>query len=331
MRVTTLDAHIGGAAVRLVTSGLPRIGGESMAERRLSFEDAAGDVGLLLTREPRGHAGMVGVVLTEGDRADADAGLLFFTGAGARPLSGHAAMGAAALALNHGLVTPRTPDVLHIDSESGAAALHVAARDGDQRVTAIRFEGPPAAVLRGDVRVTTSRRTLRVDVAWSGSEVVAIVEGEAAGVPLSSAHALELRRAALELITTLDAMLTLTPPGLRNTVPVTACAFVGPASDLGADVRSVLVRGDGSVSRSPSVSGTTAVSVVLAAMGLLTPGAVCRHESLSGTSSIAEATPSPLDPAALMAVAVTAEVHATGNHEFVLEPGDRLTRGVPWL
>ena len=122
-------------------------------------------------------------------------------------------------------------------------------------------------------------------------EVVAIVEGEAAGVPLSSAHALELRRAALELITTLDAMLTLTPPGLRDTVPVTACAFVGPASDLGADVRSVLVRGDGSVSRSPSVSGTTAVSVVLAAMGLLTPGAVCRHESLSGTSWIAEATP----------------------------------------
>jgi proline racemase len=237
MRVTTLDAHIGGAAVRLITAGLPRIVGESMAERRLSFEDAAADVGLLLTREPRGHAGMVGVVLTEGDRADADAGLLFFTGAGARPLSGHAAMGAAALALNHGLVTPRTPDVLHIDSESGAAALHVAARDGDQRVTGIRFEGPPAAVLRGDVRVTTSRRTLRVDVAWSGSEVVAIVEGEAAGVPLTSAHSLELRRAALELITTLDAMLTLTPPGQPEAVPVTACAFVGPATDLGADVR----------------------------------------------------------------------------------------------
>ena len=78
-----------------------------MAERRLSFENTAGDVSLLLTREPRGHAGVVGVVLTEADRPDADAGMLFFTGAGSRPLSGHAAMAAAALALNHGLVTPR--------------------------------------------------------------------------------------------------------------------------------------------------------------------------------------------------------------------------------
>lgn len=328
MRVTTLDAHIGGAAVRLVTSGLPRIEGASMAERRIGFEQTAGEVGWLLTREPRGHAGVVGVVLTEPDRADADAGVLCFTGAGARALSGHAVMAATALALNHGLVTPRTPDVVHIDSEAGAAAVRVVARDG-QRVTAVRFEGPPAAVLRGSVRVTTSRRTVRVDLAWSGSEVVAIVEGEAAGVPLSSGHALDLRRAALELITTLAEMLTLTPPGQRDAVPVTACAFVGPATDVHADVRSVLVRADGSVARSPSVSGTAAVSVVLAAMGLLVPGAVSRHESLSGTSWTAEATPSASDPA-LMVVAVTAEVHATGAHEFILEAGDPLTRGVPW-
>ena len=266
-----------------------------MAERRLSFENVASDVSLLLTREPRGHAGVVGVVLTEADRPDADAGMLFFTGAGIRPLSGHAAMAAAALALNHGLVTPRLPDLLEIDSESGAVSVVVAGRDSQRRVRAVRFEGPPAAVLRGNVRVTTSRRTVRVDVAWSGSEVVAIVEGEAAGVPLSSSHTLELRRRALELIATLDEMLTLTPPGHSTAVPVTACAFVGPATDLNADVRSVLVRNDGTVGRSPSASGTASVSVVLAAMGLLSPGAVCRHESLSGTSWTAEVTPGSQD------------------------------------
>ena len=157
---------------------------------------------------------------------------------------------------------------------------------------------------------------------------MAIVEGEAAGVPLSPSHTLELRRAALELITTLDEMLTLTPPGHSAAVPVTACAFVGPATDLNADVRSVLVRSDGNVGRSPSVSGTAAVSVVLAAMGLLTPGAVSRHESLSGTSWTAEATPSTHDPAAPTTVAVTAEVYATGTHEFVVETGEPLTRGV---
>jgi proline racemase len=331
MCVTTLDAHVGGAAVRLVTSGLPAIDGASMSQRRLSFEQVAGDVCLRLTREPRGHAGLVGVVFTEGDRADADAGLLFFTGAGTRSLSGHAAMAASALALNHGLITPRTTDVLRLDTEPGPVMVRVASRDARQRVRAVRFEGPPAAVLRGNVRVTTSLRPVRVDVAWSGSEVVAIVEGEAAGVPLSSSHALELRRTALDLITTLDAMLTLTPPGCSDAAPISACALVGPASDLRSDVRSVMVRSDGSVSRSPSASGTAAVSVVLAAMGVLAPGAVCRHESLSGTSWTAEATPCAHDPAALTDVAITAEVHATGSHEFVLEPEDQMTCGVQWL
>ena len=329
MRVTTLDAHVGGAAVRLATSGLPRIDGASMAERRLSFDRVADDVSLLLTREPRGHAGLVGVVLTEADRPDADAGMLFFTGAGPRALSGHAAMAAAALALNHQLLTTQAPDVLRLDSESGPFSIGIAARDVRQRVRAVRFEGPPAAVLRANTRVTTTRRTVRMDIAWSGSEVVAIVEGEAAGVPLSSSHTLELRRAALELLAALDE-LVLAPPGHVDAVPVTACAFVGPATDLGADVRSVLVRSDGHVSRSPSASGTAAVSVVLVAMGLLAPGAVYRHESLSGTSWTAEAMPSPLDPDTLTTVAVTADVYATGVHEFLVDVGDPLTRGVLW-
>ena len=331
MRVTTLDAHVGGAAVRLLTSGVPRIDGASMAERRLSLEAVAEDVSFLLTREPRGHAGVVGVILTEAERVDADAGLLFLTGAGGRGLSGHAAMAAAALALNHGLVTPRTPDVLRFDTEAGPVVVLVATRDASHRVRAVRYEGPPAAVLRGDVRMTTSRRTVRVDIAWSGSELVAIVEGEAAGVPLSSSHALELRRTAHEIITTLDGMLALTPPGHAAVAPIAACAFVGPATDLHADVRSVLVRSDGTVSRSPSASGTAAVSVVLAAMGMLTPGAVCRHESLSSTSWTAEATPVEESDSALMTVALTAEVHATGMHEFVLDAGDPLRRGVAWL
>ena len=44
MRVITLDAHVGGAAVRLATSGLPRVDGGSIAERSVQFERVAGDL-----------------------------------------------------------------------------------------------------------------------------------------------------------------------------------------------------------------------------------------------------------------------------------------------
>jgi proline racemase len=330
MAITTLDAHVGGAAVRLVTAGLPRIEGTSMAERRTSFDIVAGDLGLCLTSEPRGHAGMVGVALTEPDRVEADAGMLFFTGAGPRRLSGHAAIAAAALALDHRLITPRVADVVRLDTEAGAVTVQVVGRP-DGRVRRLRYAGPPAAVLRGNVRATAARRGIRADLAWSGSEIVAIVEGEALGVPLAASHTLELRRAALDVIATLDEMLLLTPPGATDPAPVSACALVGPAADPHADVRAVLVRADGTVARSPSASGTAAVAVVLAAMGLVAPGAVSRHESLSGTSWTAEAAPHGGGPADPRGVAIVADVHPTGTHELVVERGDPLPRGVRWL
>lgn len=330
MGLTTLDAHVGGAAVRLVSAGLPRIEGASMAERRSSFDLVAGDLALCLVSEPRGHAGMVGVVLTEPDRADADAGMLFFTGAGPRRLSGHAAMAAVALALDHRLMTPRVDGVVRLDSEAGAVAVHVVGRDADGRVRRLRYEGPPAAVLRGNVRATAARRGIRADLAWSGSEVVAIVEGEALGVPLSVSHTPELRRTGLEVIATLGETLLVTPPGATDPAPVSACALVGPAGDPHADVRSVLVRSDGTVARSASASGTAAVAVVLAAMGLVAPGATSRHESLSGTSWTAEVAPHAGDSAGPRTVAIVADVFPTGTHEFVIASGDPLPRGVLW-
>lgn len=329
MRVRTLDAHVGGAAVRLVVAGLPAVDGETMAERQASFEARAAGLALGLTREPRGHAGLVGVALTLPERPDADAGMLFFTGAGPRRLSGHAAMAAAALALDHGIITPRRPGAIEVDTDAGPIALRVIARTAEGRVRAVRYEGPPASVLRGGVRVTTSRRTVGLDLAWSGSEVVAIVEGEGAGVPLSAAHTLDLRQRAQELLAALEGAVSVTPPGHSTPSPATAVAFVGPPASEQAFVRTVMVRADGTIARSASASATAAVSVVLAAMGLLPPGAASRHESLSGTSWIAEVTPAGASDG-LATVAISGEVFETGALDLVFDRSDPMTQGALW-
>ena len=324
MRVTTLEAHVAGAAVRLVTSGIPSIDGATMVERQQSFEARASAIALRLTREPCGHAGMVGVVLTEAEQPDADAGLLFFTGAGPRGHSGHAAMGAIVLARANGLLTSSRA-LAALDTPAGPCLVELL-RAGNGSSARVRYEGPPATVVRGNQRVTVRSRTLRLDLAWSGTEIVAIVEGESAGVPLSAAHTLELRRAAREILEVLEGMVAPIPPGHREAVAPSACVFVGPASTTDADVRAVMVRADGSVSRSPSASGTAAVAVVLAAMGLLPPGAPSRHESLSGTSWLAEVT----SAGELSKVAITADVHQTGACDWHLEAGDPLMRGALW-
>ena len=58
MRVKTIDAHVAGAAIRLVTAGLPAIEGDTMSERRASFEAAADGIRRLICLEPRGHAAL---------------------------------------------------------------------------------------------------------------------------------------------------------------------------------------------------------------------------------------------------------------------------------
>ncbi len=324
MRVTTLEADVAGAAVRLVTSGVSSAAGTTMVERQQSFEADTSAVTLQLTREPCGHAGMVGVVLTEPERAEAEAGLLFFTGAGMRDHSGHAAMGAIVLARTHGLLTSGRVETA-LDTVGGPCLVTLLP-PGERSGTRVRYQGPPAAVVRGNQRVTVRGRVLRFDVAWSGTEVVAIVEGESAGVPLSATHTLELRRTAREILEVLGGMVPAVASGEREGASPEACVFVGPATGPDADLRAVMVRGDGSVSRSPSASGTSAVAVVLAAMGLVPPGAAARLESLSGTSWTAEVTPD----GERSRVAITAEVIETGACQWHVDVGDPLTRGVVW-
>lgn len=327
MRVTTLDAHVAGGAVRLVTSGVPTLDGQTMSEKRSSFEQIAGHIAEALCREPRGHAGVVGVVLTEAERDEADCGMLFFTGDGSRALSGHAAMGAAALALDAAILTPREPGVVAIDTEAGVVRIEYDAR-APRWPRRLRCTGPPASVVRGAAGVTTGRRPIRLDIAWSGSELVAVVDGESAGVPMSARHTLELRRAALELLEAIEGTIRVPQPESDARAEVGACAFVGPSSDDRADVRAVMIRADGSISRTPSASASAAIAVVLAAMGVARQGSQTRIESLAGLAWSAElGTPSA---EGRWPVTIVGEAHPTGSHEFRLEPSDPLLRGAGW-
>ncbi len=327
MRVSTLDAHVAGGAVRLLTSGLPSLEGATIAERRSSFEARAGAIADALSREPRGHSGLVGVVLTEPERADADCGMVFFSGEGPRQLSGHAAMAAGTVAVSRGLIAPRVSNRVEIDTEAGPLRLDVAG-EGTGWPRRARLAGPRAHVVRGAAPVMTTRRTLSVDIAWSGSELVAVVDGESAGVPLSPAHTLELRRGGREVLGAISETLRVTHPVDGSRGEVTGCVFVGPPSDDHADVRAVMVRDDGSVSRTASASASSALAVVLAAMGVSATGRPMRHENLAGLSWDVELDAE--EGEGQWRIAIAADVYLTGEHVFELTDADPMLRGAVW-
>src|SRR5262249_28984124 len=157
----------------------------TLAERAQSLMSSSGHALLSLSREPRGHAGTIVVVLAPPDRDDADAGLVFIGSDGLLMFDGEALIGAVALATARGLVMPRRAGRLEIDTLAGAVTAWTRSHTG---ADAVAFAAPPATVLRANQLLTYGNRAVHVDLVWTGWEVAAIVDAEAAGAPLVAAR-----------------------------------------------------------------------------------------------------------------------------------------------
>ena len=330
MRISTVDGHVAGAAVRLVTGGVPALAGKTLRERHDALARDADDVRQLLCREPRGHSGIVGVMLAQPDRADADAGLLFFHAHGYSTFCGHALIGALGLAVNHRLLTVGDRRRIEIDTVAGAVTAHLLPDGMHARVSALRYDAMPALVCRARARAMVGRRAVSADIVWSGSELLAIVDAESAGVPLVASRLRDIQHAGVEITEAFDDALRVTPPGQAAPIAIAGSVFVGPAGSDAADLRSVAVYGDGTVDRSPSGSGTAAACAVLAAMGTIAPGGVLRNESLSGTSMTAVLREmGDTDGDTHVRVSIEAPFFETGQHVFIHEADDDVY-GLDW-
>src|SRR3954453_979332 len=107
MIIRTLDAHTAGEPLRLIVDGYPAIEGETMLEKRAWVEEHCDQLRTALMLEPRGHADMYGALLTEPERDDSDAGVLFMHNEGYSTMCGHGIIAVVTIALERGLILPR--------------------------------------------------------------------------------------------------------------------------------------------------------------------------------------------------------------------------------
>src|SRR5512134_1595577 len=117
--IRAIDAHVGGQPIRLVIEGVPPLSGRTMTRKREALSRQADHVRRAVVLEPRGHADMCAALLTEPVTPGAHAGLLFMHGEGFTPLSGHAVIGAATIALERGLISG-PGETLTFDTEAGS-------------------------------------------------------------------------------------------------------------------------------------------------------------------------------------------------------------------
>ncbi|MDP6897427.1 MAG: proline racemase family protein, partial [Rhodospirillales bacterium] len=134
---TCIDAHTCGNPVRVVAGGGPELDGATMLERRRHFLAEYDWIRTGLMYEPRGHEVMSGSILYEPTRDDCDLGILFIEVSGCLPMCGHGTIGTVTVALERGLVTPKTPGVLRLDTPAGLVEATYCEENG--RVSAVRI------------------------------------------------------------------------------------------------------------------------------------------------------------------------------------------------
>ncbi len=277
-----VDGHTCGNPVRVVAGGGPLLEGATMSERRRHFMAEYDWVRTGLMFEPRGHDIMSGTILYPPTRPDCDVGLLYIEVSGCLPMCGHGTIGTVTTMIERGLVRPRTPGTLRLDTPAGLVIADY--RQVGDYVESVKLTNVPAFLHSRDVTVDMPELggALTVDIAYGGN-FYAIIEAQERFRDMADFSAADLVRLSPLLRKRINAQLTVVHPEDQTIRGVSHILWTGKAQHADADARNAVFYGDKAIDRSPCGTGTSARMAQRCARGLMKPGDRFVHESIIGS------------------------------------------------
>ena len=333
-KIRTIDSHAAGEPLRLVIEGLPGPEGRTMLEKRAWAIKRLDHLRRAIMLEPRGHTDMYGALLTEPVTKNADAGILFMHNEGWSTMCGHGIIAVTTIALQRELIWSKTdqkPATLGVryDTPAGevAARAQLAYQGEAMRVQSVAFRNVPSFVFEPSVLVSIGGRRIPVDIAFGGA-FYAIVDAEAAGVPIDASRLPELRMLGMAIAREVERLRRVVHPLDSGLEGIYGTIFTAPALLPEAHLRNVTIFADAEVDRSPCGTGTAAVMAVLNDMGLLLDDVPFVHESIVGTTfsgRVVDRMQVGDRPAIVPEIEGSAWI--TGEHAFLVDGDDPLKAG----
>ena len=276
-----IDGHTCGNPVRVVTSGGPELEGETMLARRAHFMRNYDWVRTGLMYEPRGHDQMSGTILYPSTREDCDIAVLFIETSGCLPMCGHGTIGTVTIAIEEGLVTPKTPGKLILDTPAGKVVAEYRMEGG--YVEEVRITNVPSFLYATGLSATCPHLgELTVDVAYGGN-FYAIVEPQANFTDMADYSVSDLIRWSPDLRAALNAKYEFVHPVEPDIKGLTHIMWTGRPTVECATARNAVFYGDKAIDRSPCGTGTSARMAQRHARGELALGDDFIHESIIGS------------------------------------------------
>jgi len=279
-----IDAHTCGNPVRLVAGGGPLLQGGSMSERRQHFLKEYDWIRKGLMFEPRGHDMMSGSILYPPSNPENDVAVLFIETSGCLPMCGHGTIGTITIAIEEGLLQPKTPGVVRMEAPAGLVLINY--EQEGKKVKSVKLTNVPAFLAAENLSVECPELgMLTVDVSYGGN-FYAIVDVQENFTGLENYPADKLIAWSREMRKRINDTYEFVHP---NDPTINGCSHIqwtGKTLDETSTARNAVFYGDKAIDRSPCGTGTSARMAQWYAKGKLKKGDEFIHESIIGSKFI---------------------------------------------
>ena len=255
-----------------------------MSEKRQHFLREYDWIRKGLMFEPRGHDMMSGSILYPPCDPANDVGVLFIETSGCLPMCGHGTIGTVTIAIEHGLVVPKTPGVLNLEVPAGL--VRVEYKQEGKKVRSVKIRNVKSYLAAEGISATCpDLGELTLDVAYGGN-FYAIVDVQEHFKGIVHYTAGQLVAWARELRTDINRKHQFVHPENPTINTCTHILWTGKTIDPSSTARNAVFYGDKAIDRSPCGTGTSSRLAQWYAKGKLKRGEDFIHESIIGSKFI---------------------------------------------
>ena len=323
--LSTIDFHTAGIGMRLLTSGLGRLPGDTIADKRRWFQEHHDNVRTGLCLEPRGHRGLLIAVLTPPVTPEAQFGLFFMYPGGYYVSCGEGTLGAATVAIETGMVARQGPETrIVIDTEAGP--VETFARSEGDRVAAVTLRWTPSYVLLADQVVEVEGvGEVPLDISVGVGNVFAVVQAETLGVAVQREQTPRIARRGTAVRDAVNAQLRVEVNGGKTAVDNVLVHHLPDESGISPNA---LVWGPGQVDAAPCGSGTCARMALFHHRGLMDVGSTVVSRGLLGLDFIGRIRGvATVDGRRAILPEITGTAYLTAMSQFLFDPDDPVRNG----
>jgi len=290
-----IDAHTCGNPVRLVAAGGPELEGKDMSEKRQHFLREYDWIRKGLMFEPRGHDMMSGSILYPPHDPRNDFSVLFIETSGCLPMCGHGTIGTVTIAIEEGLIVPKTPGKIRMEAPAGLVLVEYKSFSPSPaekcKVRSVKLTNVPSFLHSAERTAECPELgELVIDVAYGGN-FYAIVDVQKNFKGIEHYAAGKLIEWARELRKNINAKYEFVHPDDPTINTCTHILWTGAHASVAdgnkpATARNAVFYGDKAIDRSPCGTGTSARMAQWYAKGKLKKGELFEHESIIGSKFI---------------------------------------------